>query len=196
MGWGGIPGRRRRTESPASKILAEPAQEGCGVNCVAFKALPVTHKPSVSILLVLVEIQFTVTGKGCSEPATLRVLGQQWRGELQHKRESRPQGWEPGHRCRIDLETIDFLPPEIRRKSWGRHKVQPESQVVGPEHPMQTVGWGPCEHQSHPCSTGGAGEGPAGPSSKFLKEGTMLKRVSKSRLQIGPCLGRREEWLK
>lgn len=88
---------------------------------MAFKALPVTHKPSVSILMVLAEFSSPSLGKAAQNgrDSTLRVLGQWWR-ESHITKGKADHGAETGHRCRIDLETTEFLPPNLE-KSWARH---------------------------------------------------------------------------
>lgn len=110
---------------------------------MAFKALPVTHKPSVSILLVLVEFSSLSPGKAARSgwASTLRVSGQQWRVSCSTKGKADHRA-ETGHRCRIDLETADFLPPNSE-KSWGRHGYSLKARWWDLSTPSRRWGGGP-----------------------------------------------------
>lgn len=141
---------------------------------MAFKALPVTHKPSVSILLVLVEFSSPSPGKAARSgwASTLRVSGQRWR--VSHSTKGKADhGVETGHRYRIDLETTDFLPPNSE-KSWAKqgYSLKARWRDLRP-HPDGGVG-GPCDTRPS-CSTGGAGEGlcPGVPPSRIPEGGAQ-----------------------
>lgn len=110
---------------------------------MVFKALPVTHKPSVSILLVLVEFSSPSPGKAArsGQASTLRVSGQRWRvshstkGKADHRVET-------GHRYRINLETTDFLPPNSE-KSWARQGYSLKARWRDLSTPFRRWGGGP-----------------------------------------------------